>query len=187
MNYIWSGMILISLICAAVNGRIDETAAAALDGANASVTFLISLAGAMCFWNGFLKIAENSGASGAVQRLLMPIVKRLFRNAPEKAREYITMNMSANLLGMGNAATPMGIKAMNELDKANGGSLYASNDMCMLVAMNTASIQIVPSTILAIRQAVGAAEPASIVMPILIASFGGCIAAVTAVKIFIKR
>ncbi|MDO5398675.1 MAG: spore maturation protein [bacterium] len=187
MNYIWSGMIIISLICAAANGCLDETAAAALDGANASVTFLISLAGAMCFWNGFLKIAENSGASGAVRRLLMPAVQLLFRDAPEKAKEYITMNMSANLLGMGNAATPMGIKAMNELDKANGGALHASKNMCMLVAINTASIQLVPSTIMAIRQAAGAAEPASVVLPILIASFGGCAAAVTAVKIFIRR
>lgn len=185
MNYIWSGMIIISLICAAANGRLNETAAAALDGANASVTFLISLAGAMCFWNGFLKIAENSGAAGAVQRLLMPVVKRLFRDAPEKAREYITMNMSANLLGMGNAATPMGIKAMSELDKANKGSPHASKNMCMLVALNTASIQLIPSTILAIRQAAGAAEPASVVIPILAASFGGCIAAVTAVKLFL--
>ena len=187
MNYIWSGMILISLICATVNGRMDETVAAALDGANASVTFLISLAGAMCFWNGFLKIAEKSGAAKSVQKLLMPVVGRLFHNAPEKAREYITMNMSANLLGMGNAATPMGIKAMNELDIANGRSPRASKDMCMLVAINTASIQLVPSTILALRQAAGSAEPASVVLPVLIASLGGCIAAVTAVKLFIRR
>ena len=187
MNYIWSGMVLISLICAAVNGSMDETVAAALDGANASVTFLISLAGAMCFWNGFLKIAESSGTSKAVQKLLMPVVKCLFRDAPEKAREYITMNMSANLLGMGNAATPMGIKAMNELDAANGRSFHASKDMCMLVALNTASIQLVPTTILALRQAAGSAEMASVVLPILISSLGGCIAAVMAVKIFIRR
>lgn len=187
MNYIWSGMVIISLICAAVNGSMDKTVAAALDGANASVTFLISLAGAMCFWNGFLKIAESSGAAGAVQRILAPVVKRLFRNAPQKAREYITMNMSANLLGMGNAATPMGIKAMNELDKSNERKLHASKDMCMLVALNTASIQLFPSTIIALRQAAGSSEPASVVLPVLIASFGGCVAAVTAVKIFIRR
>lgn len=186
MNYIWSGMVIISLICAAFSGRLDETAAAALEGADASVKFLISLAGALCFWNGLLKIAEASGVSGAVRRLLMPVVKMLFKGAPEKAREYIAMNMSANLLGMGNAATPMGIKAMSELDKVNNKPLYASKHMCMLVALNTASIQLVPSTILAIRQAAGAANPESVVIPILAASFGGCLAAVTAVKIFIS-
>ena len=187
MNYIWSGMIIISVICGAVNGKIDETAAAAMDGAGAAVVFLISLSGALCFWNGFMKIAENSGAAKVVRKLLMPIISRLFNGAGREAKEYIAMNMSANLLGMGNAATPMGINAMKALDRENKSPDRISKNMCMLVALNTASIQLFPSTIIAIRQAAGAAAAADIVVPVLISSFSGCIAAAGAVKLFIRR
>lgn len=187
MNYIWSAMIIISVICGALNGNLDETAAAALDGAGAAVGFMITLSGALCFWNGFMKIAESSGAAGGVRKVLMPLITFLFKGAGEKARKYIAMNMSANLLGMGNAATPMGINAMKELDKENTKPEKASKNMCMLVALNTASIQLFPSTIIAVRQAAGAVNGADIIVPVLFASFGGCVAAIAAVKLFIRR
>ena len=186
MNYIWSGMIITAIICAVFKGTLDETVTAAFDGANAAVQIIISLSGIMCFWTGLLKIAECSGISRTVQRLLSPIVKIVFKNAPKKAREYITMNMTANMLGMGNAATPMGIKAMAELETVNKRKETASRDMCMLVALNTASIQLIPATIMAVRQSAGSSEPAAIAVPVLAASFAGCIAAVTAVNLFIK-
>ncbi len=170
MNYIWCAMILVSFAAAAVNGRMEETAAAVFEGAASSVTVLLSFAGAMCFWTGILKIAEKSGASGKLEKLLSPLIKKLFPDAGEKARGYIAMNLSANILGMGNAATPMGIKAMECLDEENNKSKTASAAMCMLVALNTTSFQLIPSTVISLRTAAGSANPAAVIVPIWIAS-----------------
>lgn len=183
MNYIWSAMIIIALVCGAATGRLDATIAAAFEGADAAVKTLLSMAGVMCFWTGFLKIAEKSGAAAKVAKLLSPLVKWLFKGENDKAREYIAMNMTANILGMGNAATPMGIKAMTELEKTNPIKEKPSKSMCMLVAMNTASIQLVPTTILSLRAAAGSADPASVMPLIWIASLGGFVAAVVAVRV----
>lgn len=183
MNYIWCGMILLSLIAAVINGRIDETVSAAFEGASMSVNTVLSFAGVMCFWTGMLKIAEKSGAADKLQRLLSPLVKRLFPKSGEKARKYITMNMSANILGMGNAATPMGVKAMRELDEENKNPLYASDAMCMLVVLNTTSFQLIPTTIIALRTAAGSENPFSIVAPIWIASAVSVVSAVIVTKI----
>lgn len=179
-------MILISLIFAAANGTLAQTSAAAAEGAAAAVKFMISLAGTLCFWNGFMKIAENSGAAAAVQRLLMPLIGLLFPNAGMNTKKYISMNMSANLLGMGNAATPMGIKAMNEMDKENAVPEKASKNMCMLVAINTAAVQLFPTTIISLRSAAGSGSPESVTIAILAASTCGFLAAAAAVKIFIR-
>jgi spore maturation protein A len=179
-------MIVGSLVYAAINGSLDETVAAAFDGANESVKIILSVAGVLCFWTGFLRIAENSGISAGAARLLSPVVKRLFKNSSPKTREYITLNMTANLLGTGNAATPMGIRAMEEMDRENNNPLYPTKNMCMLVAINTASVQLLPTTILALRSAAGSADPTSVLPAIWAASFGGCAAAVIAVKLLIK-
>lgn len=186
MNYIWCGMIIFSLIVGAVNGRLDETVAAAFDGAQSSIEVILSFAGIMCFWTGILKIAEKSGVSEKIQKLLNPIIKRLFPNADGEAKRYIGMNITANLLGMGNAATPMGIKAMTALDKANKNPLYPSDDMCMLVVLNTTSFQIIPTTIISLRAAAGSTNPASVILPIWITSAVSIIAAVTAVKVMCR-
>lgn len=183
MSYIFSAMIIIALICGAATGKIDETVAAAFEGADAAVNTLLSMAGVMCFWTGFLKIAEKSSAAAKVAKLLSPFIKWLFKGENDKAREYIAMNMTANILGMGNAATPMGIKAMAELEKTNPVKEKPSKSMCMLVAMNTASIQLVPTTILSLRAAAGSASPESVMPLIWIASLGGFAAAVFAAKL----
>lgn len=170
MNYIWCGMILVSFAAAVINGCVEETAAAAFDGAALALQTALSIAGALCFWSGILKAAEKSGISEKFRRLLSPLIKRLFPHTGKKAREYITMNITANILGMGNAATPTGINAMGELDRENKTPLYASDAMCMFVVLNTTSFQLVPSTVIALRTACGSADPFGIVAPVWIAS-----------------
>ena len=186
MNYIWCAMIIFSLIVAALNGSLDATINAAFDGAKSSVEVVLSFAGVMCFWTGMLKIAEKSGISEKIEKLLNPVIKRLFPAASNDAKKYISMNMTANILGMGNAATPMGIKAMAELDKSNKNPLRASDDMCMLVVLNTTSFQLIPTTIIALRAAAGSAEPMSVIAPIWITSICSIAAAVAAVKVMTK-
>lgn len=186
MNYIWCAMIIFSLIVAAVNGKMDETVTAAFAGAQSSIEVALSFAGVMCFWTGILKIAEKSGVSDKVQKLLSPIIKTLFPKADDDAKKYISMNMTANILGMGNAATPMGIKAMTALDKRNKNPLYPSDEMCMLVVLNTTSFQLIPTTILALRTAAGSENPMSVILPIWITSAVSIIVAVTAVKVMCR-
>ena len=183
MSYIFSAMIIISIICGIVTGNIDKTISAAFEGADYAVKTLISIAGVMCFWTGFLSIAQKSGASVFVEKLLSPFINWLFKGESEKAREYISMNMTANILGMGNAATPMGIKAMEELEKTNKLKDKPSKSMCILVAMNTASIQLIPTTVLSLRAASGSQNPAEIIPLIWLASAGGFLAAVMAAKL----
>lgn len=181
MNFIWSGMILISIISAILTGRVDETINAIFEGASTAVSTLISLAGAICFWTGIMKIAEKSGVSSAICKLISPAVKRLFPSASQKTREYISMNITANFLGMGNAATPMGILAAETLDAENHGYSVPSRDMCMLVTLNTTSLQILPTTILAMRSAAGSQNPMSVILPIWIVSAFSMAVGITAV------
>lgn len=186
MNYIWCAMIILSLVVACFNGTLGETINAAFSGAQSSVEVLLSFAGIMCFWTGILKIAEKTKISEKIEKLLNPVIKRLFSKADNEARKYISMNITANILGMGNAATPMGIKAMAALDKANGNPLRPSDDMCMLVVLNTTSFQLIPATIIALRSAAGSQNPMSVVIPIWITSAVSIIAAVTAVKVMCR-
>ena len=179
-------MIIFSLIVAAVNGKLDETITAAFTGAQSSIEVVLSFAGVMCFWTGIMKIAEKSGVSDKVQKLLSPIIKTLFPKADDDAKKYISMNMTANILGMGNAATPMGIKAMTALDKRNKNPLYPSDEMCMLVVLNTTSFQLIPTTIIALRTAASSANPMSVILPIWITSAVSIIVAVTAVKVMCR-
>ncbi|MBQ2662761.1 MAG: spore maturation protein [Clostridia bacterium] len=187
MNYIWCGLIIISLITAAVNGNMEVTINAAFDGAKAAVDTILALAGVMCFWTGIMKIAEKSGLSDKIEKLLRPLITFLFPNSSNEAKKYISMNMSANLLGMGNAATPMGIKAMQTLDKENPRPEYASDDMCMLVVLNTTSLQLIPTTIIALRTAANSANPFSVILPIWISSLAAVVAAVTVAKLWQRR
>lgn len=186
MNYIWCGMIIFSIIVAAVNGTLDETVNAAFAGAQSSVEVILSFAGVMCFWTGMLKIAEKSGLADKIERLLNPVIKFLFPKSDDEAKKYISMNMTANILGMGNAATPMGIKAMSALDRHNKNPLYPSDDMCMLVVLNTTSFQLIPTTILALRTAANSSNPFSVMIPIWITSAVSIVVAVSAVKFMCK-
>ena len=180
-------MIIVSIIVSFFNGTTEATLNGAFDGAKASVETIIALLGVMCFWTGIMKVAESSGLSEKVQKILKPVISFLFPNAGNEAKKYIAMNMSANLLGMGNAATPMGIKAMQSLDSENKNPDYASEDMCMLVVLNTASLQIIPTTIIALRTAALSSDPFSVVLPIWIASLVSVTVSVLFAKLWFGR
>ncbi len=189
LNYIWAGIMLISIITSFFTGRTEEVSAAAMSGAADGITFILELAGIMCFWTGIMAIAERGKLTGVFARILRPVTKLLFPNIAPKspAMNAIVMNMTANMLGMSNAATPLGLTAMSELDKLNKKSKTASNAMCMFVVINTASIQIIPATIIALRRGAGSAVPAEIVVPVWIASIATLAVGITAAKILERR
>ena len=189
MNYIWSGLILLSLLISLFTGKLEATTAAAMDGAAEAVTTCISLLGIMCLWTGMAKIAEKSGLVNLLAKLMRPLTRFLFpkleKDSP--ALHAIVLNMVANLLGMGNAATPLGLKAMKELDKRNHSSSTASNEMCMFVVINTASLQLIPTTLIGLRQAFGAANPGIVIVPIWIVSICALTAGVLTAKWLQRR
>lgn len=182
MNYLWGFMILVSLIYSFVNGNIGETMQAAFDGATNAVTLVLSFAGVMCLWTGLINAMEEAGLSRVIKKLLSPVMKLLFPRLDRKSRafDFITLNICANLLGLGNGATPMGVKAMKELD---GGGDYPTDEMCMFIVLNTTAFQLIPSSILALRSAMGAEEPFSVIVPIWITSLTALTVSVICVKI----
>ena len=188
MNYIWFFIILISVISAAYTGRINEVVNAIMKGAQTSVEIALYLAGIMAFWLGIMKIAEKSGLVAKISSLLTPIAKKLFPDVPKdnSAIGDIAMNFSANAFGLSNAATPIGIKAMKELQKINKDKDSASNDMCTLLAMNTAGWQLVPATVIAVLVANGSQNATEIVFPTLIVTTVTFVSAIIVVKILEK-
>lgn len=165
VNFIWLGLILIGIIVAGINGRIEVISEAAFEGAKTGVTVCFGLISILAFWLGMMKIAEQSGLLSKLQWLLSPVARFLFPHVPKDhpAMGYILSNMSANLLGLGNAATPMGLKAMEELQKLNPDPKTASPAMCTLLALNTSSITLIPTTVIAIRMNYNSANPVEIV------------------------
>lgn len=187
MNYIFPVMIILSLLFACVNGTVNETVQAGLDGAKSSVELVLSFAGIMCMWSGFLKVAEEGGAMSALGKIIRPVISLLFPKLKKNSRaeKYIIANISANLLGVGNAATPAGIAAMSELDKINNKPEAASDEMSMLVVLNTASMQLVPTTVIALRSAAGSANPQAIIPGVLLCSLMSVICAATSMKLIL--
>lgn len=179
LNVIWLGLIVISIVVAAVTGRMEAINAAAFEGAKTGVTVCLGLLSVLAFWMGMMRIAEQSGLLELLARVLSPIIQVLFPDVPKghPAMGYILSNMSANLLGLGNAATPMGLKAMEELQKLNPDKQNASPAMCTLLAINTASITIIPTTMIAIRMQYGSVNPVEIVGTTLLSSFAATIVA----------
>lgn len=188
MNYIWFILIAVSFICGAINGTISDVVNAMLSGAKLAIEVVIILLGIMALWLGIMKIAEKSGIVECISKLLRPIAKVLFPELPkdDEAIGDIAMNFSANALGLANAATPMGLKAMERLQVLNKDKTSASNSMCMLLAMNTAGFQLIPATVIAILAANGSKNPTEIIIPTLIVTiFAFSVALITA-KIFSK-
>lgn len=179
LNVIWLGLIVISIVVAAITGRMEAINAAAFEGAKTGVTVCLGLLSVLAFWMGMMRIAEKSGLLELLARVLSPIIQVLFPDVPKghPAMGYILSNMSANLLGLGNAATPMGLKAMEELQKLNPDKQNASPAMCTLLAINTASITIIPTTMIAIRMQYGSVNPVEIVGTTLLSSFAATIVA----------
>ncbi|MGL4848860.1 MAG: nucleoside recognition domain-containing protein [Clostridium sp.] len=172
INYIWFGMIFLGIIVALFTGNADKVTEAIVGGSDSTVKFIIGLVGIMCFWCGVMKVAEKSGLTSVLAKVLRPILKVLFKEAAkdEKALGAIVMNLTANMFGLSNAATPFGIKAMEEMDRLNREKGRASNDMALFLVMNAACIQFIPTTILSIRAAEGSANAGAIIIPAIIST-----------------
>ncbi len=172
VNWIWLFFIVAGFLFAAANGRVEAVTQAAFEGAETGVTVCFGLISILVFWLGLMRIAEDAGLLKKLAAVLRPAVRFLFPDVPRDhpAVGYILSNMSANLFGLGNAATPMGIKAMQELQKLNPDKRTASPAMCTLLAINTASITLIPTTIIAIRMSYHSANALEIVGTTLMAT-----------------
>ena len=184
MAWIWTGMVAAAVLCGSWTGQEAAVAAAAVEGAQGAIELCISLAGMMCLWTGVMEIMRRSGLAEKLSRLLRPVLRRLY---PEFARDRevmdtISANVSANLLGLGNAATPLGIQAARQMSRRTPGR--ASDALCMLVVCNTASIQLIPTTVASVRLAAGCAAPFDILPAVWLASVISVCAGIGAVKLF---
>lgn len=175
MNYIFYFLIVISIVIGALNGKLEDVGNAVISGAELSVKVAFSLIGIMAFWLGIMQIAQKSGIIDFLSKILKPITKVLFNEIPENSPAIgdIAMNFSANAFGLSNAATPFGLKAMEELQKENIDKNSASNSMCLLLGMNTAGFQLIPTTVLAVLVGIGYKNPTEIIAPTLLVT---CIA-----------
>ena len=186
MSIIWTGMVLVSILCGLATGRGPAVATAALDGAAAAVELCLSLAGVLCLWMGVMEIMRRSGLSQKLSRLLMPVLRRLY---PAFARDgevmdTIAANVSANLLGLGNAATPLGLEAARKMSRRTPG--VANDALCMLVVCNTASIQLIPTTVASVRAAAGCAAPFDILPAVWLASAISVTVGILAARLFAR-
>ena len=184
MSLLWVLMVVVSVVCGLLTGRGEAVASAALEGASAAITLSIAMAGTLCLWMGVMEVMRRSGLSDGLSRLLRPVLRRLY---PEFARDRevmdtISANVSANLLGLGNAATPLGIQAARQMSRRTPGR--ASDALCMLVVCNTASIQLIPTTVASVRLAAGCAAPFDILPAVWLASVISVCAGIGAVKLF---
>ena len=185
MSSLWAGALAISVVFGVLSGRFGQTGTASLEGAGAAVEFILDTGGLICLWSGVLEIMRRSGLMDSLSKLLKPLLRRLF---PKASREPETLsalsaNVSANLLGLGNAATPMGIRAARGMAKhAKNG--VASSELCLLVVINTASIQLLPTTVAAVRAANGSAAPFDILPAVWISSIASVTVGVLAAKLF---
>lgn len=189
VNYIWVAMTVIGIVFALFNGTMEDVNKAVFSGAKEAVTLCIGLISVLVFWLGMMRIAEESGLLEKLSKLFRPLVKRLFPDVPvnHPAMGYMLSNMISNMFGLGNAATPMGIKAMEELKKLNGGKNSASRSMVTFLAINTASITIIPTTVIAIRMTYNSASPTEIVVPTIIATILSAMGAVLIDRYFHYR
>ncbi len=189
IGYIWAFMIISSVIVSVFKGNVEQTVNAAFLGANQAVETIVGFLGVMCMWMGLIKIAEMSGLISIFSRFISPVTRIIFPKVKKDspAQKAISMNIVANILGLGNAATPLGIKAMEMLDKSNPHPKTATNEMCMLVVLNTASIQLIPSTLIALRSSFGSENPSEIILPVWISSVITAIIAITVTAYFGRR
>lgn len=188
MNYIFYFLIVLSIIFGAINGKLQDVVNAILSGADLSVKVAFSLIGIMAFWLGIMNIAEKSGIIKFITKLIQPIAGWLFNDIPKDnaALGSITMSFSANTLGLTNAATPIGLKAMKELQEINKDKNSASDAMCMFLAMNTAGFQIIPTTVIAVLVGIGYKNPVEIIAPTLLVTGIAFISAIITAKILQK-
>ena len=189
LNIIWPVFIIISFAYAIIMGNVQEVNKSIFDSAGSAVELSITFLGTMCLWNGIMKIVQETSLMNKLTTLLKPLMNFLFPELKKEspAKEKISMNIIANILGLGNAATPLGIKAMSELQKENTKKDTLSNSMVMFIVLNTASLQLIPTTVIAIRTSLGSENPSSIIVPVWIATMAAAITAIFITKSLMKK
>lgn len=189
INYIWSIILCASIIFSFISGKSEAMSTVIFSSVSKAVDISITLLGIICFWSGMMEIAKNSGLTKKVETLLRPLTKILFPSLKKesKALSAITMNITANLFGLGNAATPFGLIAVKELERENSFSNRASDAMCTFVIINTASLQLLPTTIMGLRAKFGSVYPAEIIVPVWITSACALLIGVISAKILERR
>ena len=185
VNYIWAFLIVVGTVVGIATGRADAVSQAALDGAKDAALLCVSLIGAYILWLGVLNVAKEAGLVDAIAGRMRGIIRWLFPSVPPggAASGFITLNIVANMLGMGNAATPFGLKAMKELQDINPDKTRASDAMCMFLVVNASSVQLLPLTVIALRSAAGSASPGDIIITALLATTVTTTVGITAAKI----
>ena len=185
MGFVWTGMLVLSVIACLAKQDLGVLTPAALEGAASAVTLCLSLAGPLCLWSGLTKVMERAGLTEKLGKKMRPLFCRLFPQAgrDELALGYLTANVSANLLGLGNAATPMGVAAVKRMQQLSPGP-EASDEMCRLIVMNTASIQLLPTTVAAVRASLGSASPFDILPAVWVTSVVSVAAGLVAAALF---
>lgn len=186
MTVIWTGMTTLSLLCALMMGKQGELAPAALDGAAQAIQLGLSMAGVLCLWMGVMEVMQRAGLAEKLARCLRPILRRLFPDFADDrgVMDTIAANVSANLLGLGNAATPLGLEAARRMSKRTPG--VAGDSLCMLVVCNTASIQLIPTTVAAVRMAAGCEAPFDILPAVWVTSACSVVTGILAAKLFAR-
>lgn len=188
MSYVFGAMLAVSLLYAAISGNLGAVSEGLLDAAGGAVELLISISGMLIMWSGFMRIAKDCGLIARLSRLFAPFLKRLYPDVDAESDTFrcISMNLSANLLGLGNAATPLGLEAMRRL-RRHSGSDTATDSMVTFVLMNTASIQLIPTTVAALRKSYGSAQPFDILLCVWLTSAAALTAGLTSSYLLRKR
>lgn len=189
LNFIWPIFIIVSFVYAIINFRVQEVNNSIFESTKLAVELCISLLGTICLWNGIMQIATETKIIKHLSKILNPVMKKIFPDIKkeEKVHKEITMNIIANIMGLGNAATPLGLKAMKSMQKNNTDKNKLSNSMCMFIVLNTASIQLIPTTVIAIRSSLGSNNPTAMIIPVWIATIFAAMAAIISSKIFMRK
>ena len=189
LNILWPIFIIISCGYSIFSGKIANINNSVFESTKQAVELVLSMIGTICLWNGFMAIAMQTSIVKKLEKALKPIIKKLFPDSKknEKVCSNITMNIIANIMGLGNAATPAGLKAMEEMQKTNKEKNKLSNSMALFIVLNTASIQIVPTTVLAIRNSLKSNNPGIIILPVWISTVCAAIGAIVAAKMILKK
>lgn len=189
LNKLWPILIIISIIFAFFSGNIENLNNSIFSSAESAIELTITFIGTMCLWNGIMNIAYKTKLIENILKIINPLINKLFPEIKnnKQVKQDVSMNMVANILGLGNAATPLGLKAMQKLQEINNTKTQLSNSMIMLIVLNTASLQIIPTTVLAIRSSLGSDNPTNVVLPIWIATLTAALTAIIITKILIKN
>ncbi len=189
LNYLWPIFIIISFVFAIISGNIENLNSSIFESIDSVISLSMTLVGTMCLWCGIMEVVKNTSIMAKLTKLLKPVLLWLFPDAKynKEALDNISINVVSNILGLGNAATPAGIKALESLKESSNDKLSLSDSMMMLIVLNTTSIELIPTTVIAIRQSLNSQNPASIIIPIWISTIIGTIVGILSTKFLIKR